>query len=192
LGLSRKITSEMNAQLLQPCTPEEVSTTLQNMGLFKASGPDGFLAAFYQHNWARIGDEVCHAISNFISLGYMDVEINTTHIVLVPEKPNPTLMTDFRPISLCNVIYRLTSKVLANHLKVVLLYIISPNQSAFIPGRLISDNILAAYETLHSMQTRHWGQTGYVAVKLDMSKAYDRIDWCFLDEVIRIMGLAHI
>lgn len=126
-GLSRKITSEMNAQLLQLCTPEEVNTALQNMGPFKASGPGGFLATFYQQNWANIGDEVCHAISNFISLGYMDVEINTTHIVLVPEKPNPTLMIYFHLISLCNVIYRPTSKVLANHLKVVLLYIISPN-----------------------------------------------------------------
>jgi hypothetical protein len=89
-------------------------------------------------------------------------------------------VNDFQPISLCNVLYKITSKMLDNHLKVVLHVIISSNQRAFILGRLISDNILTAYETLHSMQTRHWGKTGYVAVKLDMSKAYDRVDWHFL------------
>jgi hypothetical protein len=190
VGMESRITDEMNEHLLQPCTPEEVSQALQQMGPLKAPGPDGFSADFYQQNWGTVGDEVCRAISKFISIGVMDLEINATHIVLVPKKPKPTSVSDFRPISLCNVIYKLTSKVLANRLKGVLPFIISANQSAFIPGRLISDNILAAYETLHSMQNHHWGKVGHVAVKLDMSKAYDRVEWRFLDEVMRRMGFA--
>jgi hypothetical protein len=190
VGMESRITAEMNEHLLQPCTPEEVSQALQHMGPLKAPGPDGFSADFYQQNWGIVGDEVCRAISKFISIGVMDLEINATHIVLVPKKPKPTSVSDFRPISLCNVIYKLTSKVLANRLKGVLPFIILANQSAFIPGRLISDNILAAYETLHSMETHHWGKVGYVAVKLDMSKAYNRVEWRFLDEVMRRMGFA--
>jgi hypothetical protein len=82
-------------------------------------------------------------------------------------------VSDFRPISLCNVFYKIISKTLAN---IILPNIVSANQSAFIPNHLISDNVLVAYETLHSMHTCMWGKTGYMAFKLDMSKAYDRVE----------------
>jgi hypothetical protein len=75
-------------------------------------------------------------------------------------------------------------------LKTILPIIISKNQSAFILGRLISDNVLAAYKMLHSMHTRMWGREGYMAIKLDMSKAYDRVEWVFMEEVMRRMCFA--
>jgi hypothetical protein len=129
-GIERKITLEMNASLLQPCTLEEASLALQEMGPFKSASPDGFTATFYQQNWSAIGEEVCRAISSFISVGFMDEEVNLTYIVLIPKKNNPASINDFQPISLCNVFYKITSKVSVNRLKVVLPVIISPNQSA--------------------------------------------------------------
>jgi hypothetical protein len=68
--------------------------------------------------------------------------------------------------------------------------VISQNQSAFLPRRLITDNILAAYETLHTMHTRLWSKVGFMGIKLDMSKVYDRVEWEFLDAVMEKMGFS--
>jgi len=97
-------------------------------------------------------------------------------------------MKDWRPITLCNVLYKLLSKVLANRLKTVLHKCISENQSAFVPGRYILDNTMAAIEVVHYMKSKTSGRKGSVALKLDISKAYDRIDWLYLKEVMEKMG----
>ena len=86
------------------------------------------------------------------------------------------------------MIYKIISKVLANRLKQVLPYIISPIQSAFVPGHLITDNVLLAYETLHTMNCKKKGKKGYMALKLDVSKAYDRLEWTFLQGVMQRLG----
>lgn len=93
-------------------------------------------------------------------------------------------MSDFQPISLCNVIYKIISKVLANRLKQVLPHIISSTQSAFVSGRLVTDNALVACETLHTMRGQKKGKTGSLALKLDISKAYDRVEWVFLRAIM--------
>ena len=99
----------------------------------------------------------------------------TIHSVLIPKHANPVSI-DLRPISLCNVAYKLVSKVITNRRKVILPDITSPNQSTFVRGRLILDNILLAYELTHFLRRRKRGLMGYAAIKLDMSKAYDRVE----------------
>jgi hypothetical protein len=188
--ISCKVTEEMNMELGKNFTPEEVEVALFQMEPLKAPGPDGLNAGFFQQNWPTMKEEVCHALLDVINNGSLPPELNLTHVVLIPKKNNPTCVTEFRPISLCNVLYKLISKVLANRLKKILPHLIAPTQSAFIPGRLITDNVLAAYETLHTMHTGMRGKKGFMAVKLDMSKAYDRVEWGFLEAVMRRMGFS--
>ena len=109
-------------------------------------------------------------------------------MVLIPKVRKPKHIKDL--ISLCNVIYKLISKVVANRLKGILPDIISPAQSAFILGCLMTDNILIAYEATHYIQKRKKGKDGYAAIKLDMSKAYDRVEWSFLEEMMIKLGFA--
>ncbi|KAL0393841.1 UNVERIFIED_CONTAM: hypothetical protein Slati_4350300 [Sesamum latifolium] len=97
-------------------------------------------------------------------------------------------MSHFRPISLCNVIYKIASKALANRIKPFLNSIISPSHSAFVPGRLITDNVLVAYELNHFLKLKTWGKKDHVSLKLDVSKAYDRVEWKFLERVLTRLG----
>lgn len=87
-------------------------------------------------------------------------------------------------ISLCNVIYKLIAKAMTNSLKGVLNHIISPSQYAFIPGHLISDNVMVGFKCIHSLNNHKKGKLSHVAMKLDMSKAYDRVEWPFIDRVM--------
>uniref|UniRef100_A0A8R7Q8S4 Reverse transcriptase domain-containing protein n=1 Tax=Triticum urartu TaxID=4572 RepID=A0A8R7Q8S4_TRIUA len=136
---------------------------------------------------AKIQEEVLSVLNG----GDMPVGWNETIIVLIPKVKNPDHLTQYCPISLCNVLYKLISKVLANHLKVILPDIISPTQSAFVLRHMITDNVLLAYEITHMMHRKKGGRDRLVAVKLDMSKAYDRVEWDFLEKMMVHMGFSN-
>ena len=157
------------------------------VGANKASGPDGFTAGFLQYHWDTLGPSITAAVLDFLNGGTMPEAINQTTIVLIPKVKNPQDIKQFRLISLCNVIYKLCSKVLANRLRGFLDDIISEEQSASVPGRLITDNILIAYECTHYLK-RKKGKTGACAIKLGMTKAYDRVEWNYLEGMMLRLG----
>ena len=123
-----------------------------------------------------------------LNSGMVPSQLNHTFLTLIPKIHSPRNVTDFRPISLSNVLYKFVAKVLANRLKTLLPNIISEHQSAFIPGRLITDNILITHETLHHLKSKRAGRMGYMTLKLDMRKAYDRVEWVFLEKIMLKMG----
>lgn len=108
--------------------------------------------------------------------------LNGTNIVLIPKSDAPKNMKDFRPISLGNVLYKVFMKVIANKMKKVLPKVISEFQLSFVPGRAITDNILLAFEIIHSMKRKRKKKVGDVALKIDFRKAYDKIEWVFLSK----------
>ncbi|XP_061993946.1 uncharacterized protein LOC133711884 [Rosa rugosa] len=184
------VTPVMNAQLCSPYSGEEIKRALFEMYPTKSPGPDGMPPLFFQHYWETIGEEVTAAVQSFLHTGQILKKINFTHICLIPKVSTPEHMFDLRPIALCNVIYKLCSKTIANRLKSILPALILPFQSAFIPGRLITDNILVANEMAHFVHNKREGAEGFMALKLDLSKAYDRMEWEFLRRVMNRFGFA--
>ena len=174
--ISARVIDEMNQSLIQTFTRSEVEAALKQMHPTKAPGPDGMSTIVFQKYWDVVGNDITCMVLNVLNMNMSMSSINKTNITPVPKINNPSKMTDFRPISLSNVVYKLIAKVLANRLKVVLPYIISENQNAFLLERLISDNVLVVFELMHYLEHKKEGKENFMAVKLDISKAYDRVE----------------
>ena len=112
-------------------------------------------------------------VKAFFHSGFLLNSLNHTFITLIPKVPTPERVTQFRPISLCNVSYKIISKTLVNRLKPLMDSLITPFQNAFIQGRQITDNIILAHEFFEYLKKKGKGKWGFAALKLDMNKAYD-------------------
>ena len=108
--------------------------------------------------------------------------------ILIPKVDHPENLSQFRPISLCNVRYKLITKVVANRLKCFMPKLIGPMQSSFVPGRHITDNIIIAQEAFFSMN-RKKGKVGWMAIKVDLEKEYDRLNWGFIEDTLKDVGI---
>lgn len=155
----------------------------------KSPGPDGMCPSFYQNYWSIIGHDLFMFIMNCYNNCAFPEGLNDTNIVLIPKKKVPERVSDLRSIALCNVVYKILAKALANRLKVILESIISPTQSAFVPDRLLTDNVIVAGEIGHYLRRKSTGLIGWAALKLDMTKAYDRMEWNFLEGMLFALGL---
>ncbi|KAK3221777.1 hypothetical protein Dsin_008802 [Dipteronia sinensis] len=167
--------SQANSRFLDlKFSREEIRKAIFDMNPTKAPGSDGLPAVFFQKYWESIGPNVVDAWLSVLNNRRSVDGMNKTIIALIPKIQNPVAISDFRPISLCNVIYKVIAKAMTNRLKHVLGDVISATQCAFIPGRLISDNTIVGFECLHRLKRRK-RKRGSMAIKLDMSKAYDRV-----------------
>ncbi|CAN0912862.1 LINE-1 retrotransposable element ORF2 protein [Linum grandiflorum] len=178
----------MNYKLLRPFTGEEIKEALFQMGATKTPGIDGFPALFFQKNWNTLAPRLIEELTQFLHQGSFPEELNKMIITLLPKVRKPETPKDYRPISLCSMLYKILSKTIANRLKPIFDKLICEAQSAFVPGRSIIDNVIAAFECFFAMKKKTTGMKGSLALKLDMAKAYDRVEWRFLEKVMRKLG----
>lgn len=184
------VTEHMNTSLEDIVVDNEIVRAVKQLGAYKSPGKDGFPGLFFKKYWLVVGNSVCNAVKQFFDTGVMPSSLNKTLVVLIPKIPAPEQVGHFRPISLCNFVYRIISKIMANRLKPFIHRIISPQQSAFIPGRLIQDSMVIANEAFHYIRHKNKGNQRLMALKLDLNKAFDRVEWDFLLATLKKMGFA--
>ncbi|GKD87605.1 RNA-directed DNA polymerase, eukaryota, reverse transcriptase zinc-binding domain protein, partial [Tanacetum coccineum] len=143
-----KIDLDVAGEMIREVSKDEIKEAMFSIDDNKALGPDGFTVKFFKKVWFCIGEDVCNVVEEFFLNGKLLGELNDTLITRVPKVSTPNRVTDFRPIACCNVVYKCISKILTNRIKNVFDTIVDKNQSAFIPGRLITDNILLTQELL--------------------------------------------
>lgn len=182
------MTDRMNRELTKEVTDSEVKKAVKVIKGDSAPGADDMTGIFFQKFWAVTGKHVTSEVKKFFVVGSFPEDWNFTQLCLLPKKPNPNVMRDLRPISLCSVSYKIVSKILCTRLKRILPFIVSPTQGAFVAGRLISDNLLIAHEMIHGLRTNPRCKEDFIAIKTDMSKAYDRVEWSFLETLFHKMG----
>ncbi|KAL0747632.1 hypothetical protein Bca101_029634 [Brassica carinata] len=172
------------AGLVSPVTVEEIISALNALPNDKVSGPDGFTKEFYVAAWSVIGGDFITAVQSFFIYGFLPTGINATILTLIPKTEEAQTMKDFRPIACCNLIYKVISKVLARRLKTILPEAIEANQTAFIKGRLMLENVLLASELVNGYHKE--SNSNRATVKFDISKAFDTIYFAFLSHLYKI------
>ncbi|CAL8164318.1 unnamed protein product [Prunus armeniaca] len=170
-------------------TNDEVKNSPFAIWGLKTPGPDGFPALFYQKCWGMGSVDIIALVNDCFLTASLPENINETLIALVPKVERPVSKTQLRPISLCNTLYIvIISKILVARLRPCMASLVNPNQVSFVPGRQIVDNIVVGQEMLHKFKSSK-GRKGFIAWKIDLSKAHDRLNWDFIREVLWEVGI---
>ena len=174
---------EARCSMVEGISPLDIKTALWSFKPFKAPGPDGLHAGFYQKFWPVVGEAVCKVVLEAFRSGSVPAYLNQTLLVMILKCQGPESIGNYRPISLCNTIYKLITKLIVLKIRPFLDQVISPLQSAFVPGRRGLDNMIIAQELIHTLSLKH-GREGYMAIKIDLEKAYDRLEWNFVRDML--------
>lgn len=152
---------------------EEIREALFQMHPLKVPGLDGLPCLVFQKYWHIVGPKVTQLALDVLNNNMNPNSLNNTHIVLIPKCKHLKSPKDYKPISLCNVIMKIITKTTANRIKTILPNVIDEENNAFVQGRLITDNALVALESFHWMKNKRKGRIVFMALKLDMAKAYE-------------------
>nr|WMB96822.1 hypothetical protein [Solanum melongena]WMB96868.1 hypothetical protein [Solanum melongena]WMB97045.1 hypothetical protein [Solanum aethiopicum] len=180
-----KLTGSDRDILSVPIHADEVRAAVFAMNPHKSPGIDGFPPGFSQKAWAVVGPKLVLLVQEAFQTGVFDSDLNKTLVTLIPKTENPEIIGQFRPISLCTVPLKVISKVLVDRLRPYLSKLVGKTQSSFIPGRQTTDNIIVVQEAIHTMRIMKRKKKGVLAMKIDLEKAYDRIRWSFLRQVLQ-------
>lgn len=160
--------------LISPITPVEITSALQSLPNGKAYGPNRFTKEFYISVWPVIGKDFITAIQSFFLFGFLPTGVKSTILALIPKKIPAHTMKDYRPIACCNLMYKVISKLLANRLKAFLPSPIEPNQSAFVKGRLLLENVLLTTELVNGYHKPLVSDRS--TTMLDISKTHSQME----------------
>ena len=169
------LSEEEKESLSTQISEEEIKCGLWALKPFKALGINGLHAGFYQYFWTDVKELVCHEVINIFEKREMPEFLNETLISLISKCQSPESLNNYIPISQCNSIYKVVIKILVSRIRPFLDRPVSPVQFAFVPRRRGLDNILIAQELIHSLDNKN-GRVGFMAIKVDLAKAYDCIE----------------
>ncbi|KAL0290978.1 UNVERIFIED_CONTAM: hypothetical protein Sradi_7037500 [Sesamum radiatum] len=184
--LKHTITPAEASLLTAHVTRSEVKEAFFDIDVESAPGPDGYTSEFYRAAWSVVGQDLFKAVGEFFHTGKLLKQINTTLIALIPKVNMPLYVSDYRPISCCNVLYKAITKIIVKRIHRILPLMIDNSQTAFVPGRSITDNILLAQELLAGYNQMRLPNR--CTLKVDIQKAYDSVEWDFLLEVLRLFN----
>jgi hypothetical protein len=183
--IPRLVTEEQNINLNKPIAKEEIDQVVQEMPNGKAPGPDGFTVEFFKACWEVVKHDVYGVVEDSRRSTSILKALNATMITLIPKENEARTPDRYRPIALCNVVYKIISKVIANRLKPLLPTLISQEQAGFVEGRQILDNIIHAHELIHTLKIQ---RRGGMIIQLDLAKAYDKISWHYMVKTLEAFG----
>jgi hypothetical protein len=181
----RSLSVVEGSSLIRPFSESEVKDAVWDCDSFKSPGPDGVNFGFIKDFWEEMKGDVMRFISEFHRNSKLTKGLNSTFIALIPKVDSPQRLNDFRPISLVGSLYKILAKVLANRLRMVIGSVISETQSAFVKDRQILDGILIANEVVDEARRL---KRELLLFKVDFEKAYDSVDWSYLEAVMGKMG----
>ncbi|KAG7588718.1 Reverse transcriptase zinc-binding domain [Arabidopsis suecica] len=185
-----RCSSDLAAKLIEIPSEEEITSTLFAMPRNKAPGPDGFSSEFFWESWQVVKESTVAAVREFFQTGHLLRKFNTTALTLIPKVPGADQLSMFRPVACCNTVYKIITRLISKRLKLFIPDAVLNNQVGFIKGRFLCENVLLASELVENFHVE--GLTTRGCLQIDLSKAYDNVNWDFLINILTAMSLPDV